>query len=1087
VRVEAVDFPLDHDLSTVRKARRFVAEAVTRAGFPDLVADARLIASELVTNSLLHASEAVSLRVEPLAGGVRLEVRDSSASMPVRLGPGADSMTGRGLILIDTVSHRWGVDRLTDGKSVWCELLRDDHRTASEIPADDPRLAGEADLEMVHGPDGSDSLFTVQLGDVPTDLLIAAKAHVDNLVREFTLAASGARTGHSGAVPPGLASLIETVVHRFASPRESIKRQAVHALRRGDERTRLTLRLPVSAADAGEAYLAALDDADDYARAARLLTMETPLAHKVFRRWYVESLISQLRAAAAGRQVVQESLESRLIDELGHVAAAHRLSVRAARLQSVTAAIAGAQTAEGVAKVVVSEGVAALGASGGALLMSEQSGAIDVPGAVGYGDDLLDRFAVQGISADLPAAAAMRTAEEVWVETRADRDVRFPLLAGFEPDTVSICALPLVVGPEVRGALRFSFDVPRLFDEDERSFVRALAAQTAQALERTLLYDKERAARAAAEAMVDRLRRLQVVTNELAGARDPEQAADIVVNHAADAIGANLAAISLLEGDHLGVVRITGARADAPARWRMTRIDDALPASEAVRTASMVVVRNRQELVGKYPLLAAEATEDRAYICLPLSVGQRCLGVLTLSFPQDRDVEDTGELRFLTLLADGCAQAIARSEAMIEARAATDKLSFLAEASAELSSSLDYRPTLANLARLVVPRLADWCTIHLLDDDGEFEPVAVAHVNPDKVAGALEYQRRYPVNRASTSGIPEVVRTGRSEMYPLVTDEMIAAADVDEDYRRYTRELGLTSVLIVPLTGRSGTFGAISMVHAESGRQYDEGDRALAEDLARRAAIAVENARLFRQQTGRLAAITRVAEAAQQAILAPVPSRVGPVSLEAAYVSASKEALIGGDLYEVVRRGDAVRLLIGDVRGKGLDAVRMATVVLGEFRSAAMDNDDLGVVARQIDRRLQLYLGDEDFVTAAIAEIRDDGQCTVLCCGHPPVLIADAGVIREFGNADSVPLGLGVTPMPAVTMLTPGARVLLYTDGLLEARDAGRRFPDLAKLAQPLASADHRTVLDRILAELRRFVGRDLEDDLALLVAEYRP
>src|SRR5436305_4202844 len=159
---------------------------------------------------------------------------------------------------------------------------------------------------------------------------------------------------------------------------------------------------------------------------------------------------------------------------------------------------------------------------------------------------------------------------------------------------------------------------------------------------------------------------------------------------------------------------------------------------------------------------------------------------------------------------------------------------------------------------------------------------------------------------------------------------------------------------------------------------------ALAEDAARRAALALENARVFREQSGRLASVTRVAEAAQLAILAPPPARIGPVALAARYVSAAAEALVGGDLYEVVARPGAVRLLIGDVRGKGLTAVRAATVVLGEFRAAAADIDDLADAAIQIDRRLRPYLADEDFVTALLAEIRDDGTFFVASCAHPP-------------------------------------------------------------------------------------------------------
>jgi serine phosphatase RsbU (regulator of sigma subunit) len=174
------------------------------------------------------------------------------------------------------------------------------------------------------------------------------------------------------------------------------------------------------------------------------------------------------------------------------------------------------------------------------------------------------------------------------------------------------------------------------------------------------------------------------------------------------------------------------------------------------------------------------------------------------------------------------------------------------------------------------------------------------------------------------------------------------------------------------------------------------------------------------------------------------------------------------------------------VRGKGLDAVRKATVVLGEFRAAAADAGALVDVAAQLDRRLPTYLGEEDFVTALLAEIADDGSVEVVACGHPPALIADAAGLRTVGASDSLPLGLGVTPTAARARLAPGGRLLLYTDGLLEAR-AGGAPVDLQDVAAPLREGDLSSALDRVLARVRESSGETLSDDLALLVAEYRP
>jgi len=1080
---------LGDEPDAVPRARAFVAEAVPRisSDATDLVPDVELAVTELVTNALLHAGSPVMLRLLPILDGVRVEVQDSSPVAPVRAQVSSEAMTGRGLALVDALAPRWGVDRVPGGgKVVWCEVT---HFTAMR---GDDFASGVEDVDALLAA-WSDELpgekrYTVHLGDVPTDLLLAAKAHVDNLVREFTLATSGAVSGTTAVVPAHLSALIETVVNRFSEARQAIKRQALSAAGRGEERTRLTLELSAEAAEAGQEYLAALDEADNYARAARLLTLETPPQHRLFRRWYVESLVQQLRRAIDGEPPIPpESLEHRLLDELGVVVTAQRVSDRAARLQAVTAALGGAATAAEVADVVVSEGVAALGASGGSLLVPDRDEHLDVAGSVGYGEALIDRLRDERRDAQLPAAWAMRSRQPVWLESRHERDELFPELVGLEPRSVSMCAVPLIAGDRVMGALRFSFDVPRLFDADERSFVTALAGQGAQALERGALYDAQRAARSAAEELADRLARLQQVTAELTGARDVEEIADIVVSHAADALGSPLASMSLLvDDDTLRVIRLHGASELTRQRWATFPVSANLPGSEAVRTNSIVVVRSVEELDRRFPLLAGQAPADRTLVCIPLSIGSQRLGVISLSFPIETDVDNPAQMQFLTTLAETCSQAIERAQALLEARTAGDKLAFLAEAASELSRSLDYRTTLTNLARLVVPRLADWCSIQVLDE-GVLRTVAVTHTDPAKVAFAREMEERYPADLDAPTGVANVLRTGKSELYAEITDQMVVASARDEDHLRIIRELGLSSVLIVPLTTAGTTFGTISLVSAESGAHFGPDVLALVEDLARRAAVAVANAEEFRRQKGRLAEITRIAEVVQHAILPPVPRRAGNLNLSTAYVSAAREALIGGDLYEIVAVPGAVRLIIGDVRGKGLDAVRLATVVLGEFRAGAVERDDITSLARQMDTRMRPYLGDEDFVTALIAEVDSHGLASVVCCGHPPALLFAGGEQSYLGAADSLPLGLGADPAALTTQLTPGDRLLLYTDGILEARDPQGRFIELDKVTQELAHGPLDTVLDRIHESLRDAVGSDLADDLALLLAEYEP
>jgi PAS domain S-box-containing protein len=176
------------------------------------------------------------------------------------------------------------------------------------------------------------------------------------------------------------------------------------------------------------------------------------------------------------------------------------------------------------------------------------------------------------------------------------------------------------------------------------------------------------------------------------------------------------------------------------------------------------------------------------------------------------------------------------------------RLQFLAEASRTLTGSLEYETTLANVAKLATPRFADWCAVDLVED-GEIRRVAVAHVDPKKVELAYELQRRYPPTLEADTGLAKVIKTGQSDYYPRITNEMmIAAAGEDEYLLRIVLELNFRSSLVVPLTARGRTFGAITLVTtAESGRYLRGEDVTLAEELGRIAALAVDNARLYAQ------------------------------------------------------------------------------------------------------------------------------------------------------------------------------------------------------------------------------------------------
>ncbi|HVF42845.1 MAG TPA: PAS domain S-box protein [Pyrinomonadaceae bacterium] len=198
--------------------------------------------------------------------------------------------------------------------------------------------------------------------------------------------------------------------------------------------------------------------------------------------------------------------------------------------------------------------------------------------------------------------------------------------------------------------------------------------------------------------------------------------------------------------------------------------------------------------------------------------------------------------------------AISIFQDITERRRAEESQKFLAEAGSRIASSLDYETTLASVARMAVPVLADWCTVDVLEEDGRLKRLAVTHVDPKKIEWAYELQERYPPDMNAAQGVPQVLRTGRSELYPLITDEMLVAGAIDEEHLQIMRGIGFTSAIIAPLVAQGRTVGVITFISAESGRRYGQEELALAENLAHRAGIAVDNARLYRsaQEANRL-------------------------------------------------------------------------------------------------------------------------------------------------------------------------------------------------------------------------------------------
>jgi serine phosphatase RsbU (regulator of sigma subunit) len=250
------------------------------------------------------------------------------------------------------------------------------------------------------------------------------------------------------------------------------------------------------------------------------------------------------------------------------------------------------------------------------------------------------------------------------------------------------------------------------------------------------------------------------------------------------------------------------------------------------------------------------------------------------------------------------------------------------------------------------------------------------------------------------------------------------------------------------------------------------------------AAVVVAEVRVRREE--RFARVVAIAEVAQRAVLPTLPTRVGQVAVGARYLSAAQDAVVGGDLYDCYHSAAHIRFLVGDVRGKGIAAVEQAARVIRAFRQSAATEATLPAVAEDMSRYLAPFFDDEEFVTAVLVDATAPNRLTLVSCGHPPALL-----VRGDGSASLIeapaglPLGLGDRYDAVSLDWKPGERLLMYTDGLSEARDADGEFLAVPSLAPLLRNETVDDALEEALEAVQRHIpSGDLSDDLAVMLLE---
>ena len=416
-------------------------------------------------------------------------------------------------------------------------------------------------------------------------------------------------------------------------------------------------------------------------------------------------------------------------------------------------------------------------------------------------------------------------------------------------------------------------------------------------------------------------------------------------------------------------------------------------------------------------------------------------------------------------------------EDITEVKLAEERAAFMADAGALLGSSLDTALTLQRTARLAVPGLADWCAIDLLDAGGRPELVALAHVDAAKVSLGHELRRRYPPDLDRAEGIGGVLRTGRSQLFADVSSELLAASAEDEEHRLLLESIGFASALIVPLAIGQRVFGALTWVTAESRRRYGPADLQTAEELASRAAVAVENARVH---TARV----EISTVLQQALLPSALPDAPGWELAAHFRAAGEANQVGGDFYDVVELGDGALLaLVGDVAGKGARAAALTARTRHTLVAAAalVDGDPAGGLT-WLNAALQAD-GDFELCSVVVLVLRG-AQMTVVSAGHPLPLLLRDGVLCEVGVTSPM---LGAAPpdqgwTPTTVLVAPDDLVMLYTDGVPDAVGRTERFGDTrlhAALREGPAAAQ--PAIDRVEQRLDAFEHGPQADDRAML------
>jgi serine phosphatase RsbU (regulator of sigma subunit) len=410
----------------------------------------------------------------------------------------------------------------------------------------------------------------------------------------------------------------------------------------------------------------------------------------------------------------------------------------------------------------------------------------------------------------------------------------------------------------------------------------------------------------------------------------------------------------------------------------------------------------------------------------------------------------------------------------------------LAESGRILASSLDYQETLRNIAQIAVPALADYCGVDLLDDDGLLARVAAAHRDPARrdLVGRLEAIEPYLPDRSAPAG--RVLLTGTSELYDGITAAQLAATARSDTHHELIQALDIHSALLVPMRVPARTIGLLTLATTGSRRRMSDEDVELAEQLGRRAAVAVENARLHTTVTG-------VARTLQRTLRPDSVPEIPGWEAAALYRPAQTELRldIGGDFYEFFKHDNTWFVIVGDVTGKGVEAASVTALMRYGARVASRAEPQPAAILRRLDEALKQQRDEPALCTAICLSLHAD-HVVISSGGHPPALLVSgaSGEVRRAPEPGPI-LGAFDDAEWSQQRVAISSRELLvlYTDGVTETRGREGRFgiERLRALASTHGEGGPASFLPELEDALDAFGQGSSRDDVAVLALRRTP